>query len=166
MSDRHPRAQLLPFVARRDLPVLRSWLQRPHVARWWGDPVEALAAAREHPPTQHALISVDGRAVGYLCWQHPSPEELAEARLDALPVDLMDVDIVIGEPEFVGRGFGPQALELLLNRLRADGVSIVGLATAANNQRALRAFAKAGFSLFQTFQEAGQHMCYLVHRFD
>jgi len=165
MLDR-PCVQLLPFDAHRDLPTLHIWLRRPHVARWWGDPTEALAAARDQPPTQQALIAVDGRAVGYLCWQNPPSEELAVAGLKALPLDLIDVDILIGEPDFIGRGIGPQALRLLLNRLRAEGASSVGLAASVDNQRALRAYTKAGFRLFQTFEEAGQDMCYLVHEFD
>lgn len=162
MLARRSCVQLLPFDASRHLPQLRVWLHRPHVARWWGDPDHALAAVRQHSQTTHALIAVDARLVGYLCWQHPLPEELAAAGLSDLPADLIDVDILIGEPDVVGHGIGPQALSLLLDRLRAEGVLLVGIATAADNQRALRAYEKAGFHLFRGFRDAGQDMCYLL----
>jgi aminoglycoside 6'-N-acetyltransferase len=162
MLDGSSRVELVPFDVTRDVLQLRAWLTRPHVARWWGDPDQALAEARQHPATTHALIAVDGRPVGYLCWQHPQAEELAEAGLSDLPADLVDVDILIGEPDFMGRGIGPRALSLLVDRLRAEGVSTVGLAGAADNQRALRAYAKAGFRPYRTFREGGQEMRYLI----
>jgi len=154
--------ELLPFDATRHLPLVRRWLERPHVARWWGDPDEALTAIRRHSSTAHALIGVNARPVGYLCWQTPLPEELGAAGLSDLPADLIDVDILIGEADCLGLGIGPQALSLLLERLRAAGLSSVGMATAAANPRARRAFEKAGFHLFRTFQEDGQDMAYLV----
>jgi aminoglycoside 6'-N-acetyltransferase len=108
------------------------------------------------------LIEVDARPVGFLCWQTPSREELAAAGLDDLPGDLVDVDILIGDPDVLGQGVGPAALRRLLARLRADGVRVVGVGTAAANRRALGAFDKAGFRPFRDFQEAGHAMRYLV----
>jgi aminoglycoside 6'-N-acetyltransferase len=154
--------ELIPVDLARDLPRLRVWLDRPHVTRWWGDPHEAMAAIRDHAPADHALIAVDARPVGYLCWQRPLPEELAAAGLGDLPADLIDVDILIGEPDAVGRGVGPRALTLLLDQLRAAGRASVGMAAAAANPRARRAYEKAGFQLFRAFQDAGQDYYYLV----
>jgi aminoglycoside 6'-N-acetyltransferase len=154
--------ELMPFEVARDLPQLRVWLARPHVSRWWGDRDEALAAIRQHSPAAHALIAVDAHPVGYLCWQSPRSEELAAAGLSDLPADLIDVDILIGEPDFVGRGIGSQALTLLLDRLRAAGRTSVGVAAAAANPRARRAYEKAGFRFFRAFHEAGEEMHYLV----
>lgn len=146
--------------------MLRIWLNRCHVARWWGDADPVLAMVRERSPHSHALITVEGQPVGYICWQNLQPTELAAAGLAALPFDLIDVDILVGEPDIIGRGVGPQALRLLLNRLQVEGVSCVGLAAEADNQRALRAYAKAGFQPYKRFNEAGHDMCYLVHTFD
>jgi len=162
MADSLSSVALISFDLARDLPRLRVWLDRPHVARWWGDRDEALAAIRRHAPADHALIAVDTRPVGYLCWQPPLPEELAAAGLGDLPPELIDVDILIGEPDFVGRGIGPRALTLLLDQLRAAGRTSVGLAAAVANPRARRAYEKAGFRLFRTFREAGQDYCYLI----
>ena len=166
MRNGPSRVQLLPFDVGRDLPVLRTWLKQPHVARWWGDVDQVLAVVREHHPARHALIAIDGEVVGYLCWQCPQPEELDAAGLTGLPSDLIDVDILIGEPDLIGRGIGPQALRLLFDRLRNQGVGCVGLAAAADNRRALRAYAKAGFQPYEWFQEDGQNMCYLIRTLD
>jgi len=162
MNARPAPVELLPFDPIRHPPQLRIWLHRPHVSRWWGDPDEALTAVRRHEPAAQALIGVDARPVGYLCWQTLSPDELAAAGLGDLPADLIDVDILIGESDCLDLGIGSRALSLLLDRLRAEGHSTVGIATAVANPRARRAFEKAGFQVFRTFHEAGQDIFYLI----
>jgi len=157
-----PDVHLAAFDPSRHLSLLAAWLHRPHVACWWGDPEQALAAVQQHPVTTEALIEVDALPVGFACWQTPSQEQLAAAGLDDLPDDLVDVDILIGDPDVLGQGVGPAALSQLLAKLRADGVRVVGLATAVANLRALGAYDKAGFRPFRDFQEAGQDMRYLV----
>jgi RimJ/RimL family protein N-acetyltransferase len=97
-----------------------------------------------------------------VCWQTPSREELVAAGLSDLPEDIVDVDILIGEPDLLGHGVGPAALGQLITRLRAEGVHIVGLGVATGNQRALEAYDKAGFRPFRDFHEGGQEMRYLV----
>jgi aminoglycoside 6'-N-acetyltransferase len=157
-----PDVHLAEFDPSRHLALLAEWLPRPHVARWWGDPQQALAAIQEHPADTAALIEVDARPVGFVCWQRISPAERAAAGLDDLPDDLVDVDIMIGDPDLLGRGVGPAALRQLVARLGAEGVHLVGLAGAVANVRALKAYAKAGFQPFRDFREAGEDMRYLV----
>jgi aminoglycoside 6'-N-acetyltransferase len=154
--------RLQAFDPSRDLALVASWLIHPHVAAWWGDPKEALAAVREHQPSCAALIHRDTRPVGFLCWQVPTPAEMAAAGLEDLPSPLVDVDILIGEPDARGQGVGPTALGHLLAKLRTEGIQLVGLAAAIGNTRALRAYEKAGFRPFRDFREAGQDYRYFI----
>jgi len=55
--------------------------------------------------------------VGLLVWQVPTRQELVEAGLEDLPEALVDIDVMIGEADWMGRGVGPQALLLLTARL-------------------------------------------------
>lgn len=157
-----PDVELRRFRPERDTALVAGWLSRTHVARWWGDPAHALAALAKHPAGTAALIVADTRPVGYLCWQSPTRAELAEAGLADLPADLVDIDILIGEPDGVGRGIGPEALRQLLGRLRGEGVRVVGMAAAVANARALRAYAKVGFRPYRDFVELGEHYRYLT----
>lgn len=136
-----------------DLQLLERWLRRPHVVRWWGTLDLHLTALAQSSRETHAMITTAGRSVGYLCWQRPSPSELEAAGLTDLPEDLVDIDILIGEPELLGRGIGPRALVLLLAKLRDEGVGFVGLGTSTSNRVAIRAFEKAGFHLFKDFED-------------
>ena len=162
MRDQPSAVQVLPFTSLRNLPQLRLWLDCPHVARWWGDPDEAFSAVGRHPSDQHAVITADGRPVGYICWQHPNADELLAAGLSDLPSGHIDVDILIGEADSLDQGVGPEALHLLLDRLQSEGVCSVGMASARDNRRALRAFEKVGFTTFREFEWKGQRMYYVV----
>ncbi len=142
---------------------LREWLHRPHVARWWGDPQLALESSLRCSPENHAVIVADGAPVGYLCWQTPPQNELEVAGLTDLPEDLVDVDVFIGEPEFMGRGVGPRSLGLLLARWRLDpSVTLAGVGTSVSNERAIRAFEKAGFRRFREFQDPEFGSCWYM----
>ena len=136
-----------------DLPLLERWLRSPHVVRWWGAPDLLLTALAQRSRDTHAVITADSRPVGYLCWQRPSPSELEAAGLTDLPEDLVDIDILIGEPELLGRGVGPRALIMLSAKLLGEGVGFAGLGTSTSNRVAIRAFEKAGFRLFRDFED-------------
>ena len=147
----------------RDLPLLERWLRSPHVVQWWGTPDPHSTALGQRSVDTHALITAEGRPVGYLCWQRPSREELEAADLTDLPEDLVDIDILIGEPEYLGCGVGPKALVLLLARLRSEGVGFAGVGTSSSNHAALRAYEKAGFRFFRAFEEPESGACrYMV----
>lgn len=146
-----------------DLPLLECWLRSPHVARWWGTPDPHLTALAQRSKDTHAMITAGGRPVGYLCWQRPPRSELEATGLTDLPEDLVDIDLLIGEPELLGRGIGPKALVLLLAKLLGEEVGFAGLGTSTANRPAIRAFEKAGFRLFRDFQDPEYGPCaYLV----
>ncbi len=136
-----------------DLSLLERWLRSPHVVRWWGTQDRLVTVLAQRSRETDAMITVDGEPVGYLCWQTPSASELVDAGLSDLPDDLVDIDILIGEPEFLGRGIGPRALVLLLAKLRGAGVGFAGLGTSTSNRSAIRAFEKVGFRAFRDFED-------------
>jgi len=151
------------FETRRDLQLLERWLRSPHVVQWWGNPDLQLRTLGQRSKETHALITADGRPVGYLSWQRPLREELEAAGLTDLPEDLVDIDILIGEPEYLGCGVGPKALALLLVRLGSEGVGLAGLGTSISNRAAVRAYEKAGIRFFKDFQEPESGPCmYMV----
>jgi len=154
--------RLTEFEAPQDLDLLRAWLRRPHVTRWWGDANEALAHAAAQPPERHRIITAGGRRCGYVCWQPLSSTEIAMFGLGSLAGDHMDIDILIGEDACLGRGVGPVALQLIVELLASQGVSSTGLGTDVENTRACRAFRKAGFQQKAEFQEAQRGLVYFT----
>lgn len=152
--------ELIRFEVDQHLALLKEWLERSHVSRWWGDAERNLSASSHRSEYTHAIIAANSTPVGYLCWQTPSQAELREAGLADLPRDLIDVDIMIGELDAMGKGVGPKALKCLFERLKDQGVSRVGLAGAVANDRAMRAYEKAGLFPYRDFYEDGEEYRY------
>lgn len=152
MTGKRGHVELIPFSPERDLPLLGSWLQQPHVSRWWGDPAETLKEVSERPRGGgDALIAAGGVPVGYVRWQVPARKELDAAGLFEVPDEVVDIDIAIGEAKQLDRGIGSAALVILRERLTRAGVTMVMLATAVRNERAVRAYEKAGFTRRRQF---------------
>lgn len=107
--------ELLDFEADRHAPLVKTWMLQPHVSRWWGDPERNLLELNQRDNDTQAIIAVDGRPVGYLCWQPPSQSEVLEAGLFDLPGDLVDVDVMVGELDALGKGVGLQALRCVFD---------------------------------------------------
>ena len=145
-----------------DLPLVRAWLGREHVRRWWRDPIEQSLAEYEHAidgldPTDLYLIVVDGRPLGliqtYLAANHADWEEIVQ-----VGEGVAGVDLLIGEDELAGRGLGPRILEAFVNDLVfARAGTHACIATVEEpNRRSWRAFEKAGFRRVRDVEEDGR----------
>ncbi|PSB09901.1 N-acetyltransferase [filamentous cyanobacterium CCP1] len=154
---------LTPFSP-TDVELLRHWLTAPHVAAWYPDPEDHIVWATNPPKNgDRALITVGSRAVGYIRWQSVSREVLDSVSLYEIPAGSVDVDMLIGDLEFVGQGIGPKALLVLVSQLRQKGdVPLVGLTTSVENLSAQRAYAKAGFRILREYNPPGYGRCYLM----
>jgi aminoglycoside 6'-N-acetyltransferase len=148
------------------LALLESWLRQPHVVRWYPEPARDMSLATTPPAAgSHALIALDGVAVGYVRWQHVDRETLDELGLHAIPENSVDIDILIGSEADTARGVGPMALEQLAATFLQDAtVPVLGLTTSVDNLRAQRAFAKAGFRILLQYDPSGHGLCHLMIR--
>jgi RimJ/RimL family protein N-acetyltransferase len=156
-------ATLEPFLLEH-IPLLDAWLHRQHVARWYPEPSENLRWARKPPAGgSHAIIASQGVPVGYIRWQQVDRETLDSLGLHEIPSNSVDVDLLLGEREDVGKGLGPHALAVLITRLRAEpAIPLVGLTTSVDNVHAQRAFEKAGFRIARQYDPPGFGDCYLM----
>jgi aminoglycoside 6'-N-acetyltransferase len=145
-----------------DLPLVRDWLEREHVRRWWRDALDESIAEYEQAidgldPTDHYLIVVDGRPVGmietYLVSDHPDWEAIVQ-----VGEGVAGVDLLIGEEELTGRGLGPQILEAFAKNVAFANPSTHACVAAVDeeNRRSLRAFEKAGFRYVRDVEEDGR----------
>jgi len=158
-----PEIALLPFNE-GDAALLRRWLSAPHVAQWYPDPHEHLDWA-VNPPVggERSVIVANGVSVGYLRWQVVSREVLDSVGLQEIPENSIDIDILIGDTNYIGRGVGLRALQQLIAHLRDDAsVPLLGLTTSVHNYTAQRAFRKAGFKGLREYYPPGYGRCLLM----
>ncbi len=112
------------------------------------------------------MITKDGVAVGYLRWQVVDRETLDAVGLTDVPANAVDIDIFLGEDVHLGRGVGPEALNLLVGQLGEDeDLAVAGLTSAVDNTRAHAAFEKAGFQIVRQYSPPGFGPCHLFLRF-
>ena len=141
-------------VAPEHYLLLRTWLARPHMREWWGEPETELGYIRDmvegRDSTRPFLIVAAGMPIGYIQYwfigHHQNAEWLKENPwLAELPGDAIGVDLSIGEPERLSLGLGSAALRAFVAMLRADGHRTIVIDPDPRNVRAVNAYAKAGF---------------------
>jgi RimJ/RimL family protein N-acetyltransferase len=145
-------ADFRPLTA-SDLPLVHEWLQREHVRRWWTDH-ETYEEVVEHylpaiegsKPTDLYLILSEDRPAGliqtYRVSDYPEYRELV-----AVEDGVAGVDLLVGELELTGRGFGSEALSRFVSDVVFSDPEIHACIADpdAENRASLRAFEKAGF---------------------
>jgi len=136
-----------PFRA-ADLPLMQTWLDAPHMQRWWGEAEPALAELRhaiEEPSTEPFLILIDGHPAGYIQSYdiHAEPDHPYRDQ----PPGSVGIDLSLGEADLLGAGHGPRIIEAFVARLFAAGASRIVIDPAPDNERAIRAYEKAHFRI-------------------
>lgn len=156
-------------IAHDDLPLIEQWLRAEHVRGAWGDPAGNLHLLRSAlaPGDGRAIIETDGRRIGLVLWQHPTREELDVAGLADIPTSAIDIDILIGEPDAIGRGLGPKAIGLVAEKALSDpAVPFAMACVGVDNPVSQRAFAKVGFRHDRIFDDVpfGPHLLMVLDR--
>lgn len=136
--------QFRPFTA-DDLPLMASWLRRPHLAEWWGDPEEQLAGLREDltdPAMDQYLVLFGDRPLAYLqCYRLTAWND----GFGPQPEGTRGIDQSIGDVEMVGRGHGSAFIRQFTDALLAGGTPRIVTDPSPRNGRAIRCYEKAGF---------------------
>ncbi|HTU86890.1 MAG TPA: GNAT family N-acetyltransferase [Solirubrobacteraceae bacterium] len=143
-------------LARADLPQLSSWLEAPHVKRWWREPADASSVEDAYgpaidgaDPTELLIAELDGRAIGmlqrYRLADNPHYERALEP--SGVPRPAAGLDYLIGERALTGRGLGP----LMIARASADTwtaypeIAAIVVAVQIGNRPSWRALETAGY---------------------
>jgi aminoglycoside 6'-N-acetyltransferase len=137
--------QFLPMTA-ADLPLMRRWLDMPHVITWWGEPDEQFALVSgdiEHPAMQQYIVVSGERPIGYI--QTYDPVVWPGSGLGDHPKGTLGIDQFIGEPDMIGKGHGSAFIRAFTETLIANGTPRVLTDPDPGNARAIRAYQKAGF---------------------
>lgn len=146
-----------------DYPLLLQWLSLPHVKEWWDDGDDTLEKVARHftsdPDTVYRFILEQ-----QLPEQAPIPLGYFQYYLEA--DGSIGIDQFIGNPDFVGKGYGSRALKQFCELIQSQHtVSRLIIDPHPNNKRAIRCYEKAGFTHERTYfsEETCTHV-YLMAR--
>jgi aminoglycoside 6'-N-acetyltransferase len=133
---RGERVTLRPVVP-ADLPGLLAILATPEVARWW--PAYDRARVEEFVAGEKDVmvyaIDLDERLVGLIQASEENEPEFRHASID-----------LFLDPRVHGQGIGPEAIRVVARDLiDRGGHHRLTIDPAADNDRAIRSYAKVGF---------------------
>ncbi len=142
----------LRALVRDDFPLLVEWLGRPHVAEWWGAPLDRDGVEGEYGP---CVDRTDPTEV-FIASEGPAPLGLVQIyRLADHPdyqravgvVGGAGIDLFIGEAERCGVGVGPRLIGMALGLVweHYPDVACAMAGPSVRNTRSHRAFEAAGF---------------------
>jgi aminoglycoside 6'-N-acetyltransferase len=129
-----------------DLPTVRRWLEKAHVAEWWGDPAEQFSLVSEdltHPAMDQFIVEHDRRPLAYL--QCYDPIAWPNHGFGTLSPGVRGIDQFIGEEDMIAHGHGSAFIRAFADRLLKAGAPQVVTDPSPANTRAIRAYEKAGF---------------------
>jgi RimJ/RimL family protein N-acetyltransferase len=152
------------LLKRSDFPQLQTWLQQPHIDQWWHQNIDLKGVEEKYgprvdgtQPTSIYVIMLDKEPSGWIQWYRWADYPV-HARALGAPENTAGVDLALAKPELLGRGLGPQIIDLFLEKFVFIHQDIVGIVSDPEtaNLRSLRAFEKAGFQLSQSVQLEGE----------
>ena len=153
-----------------DVPLLDRWGQQPHmISATTDDPMaekafedaswpDELEAQNEH--SRYLIAELDGRAIGAM--QIIDPHLESTHYWGEISPNLRALDIWIGEPDCLGKGFGEAMMRLAFQMCFADpNVTAVVIDPLTSNARAHQFYRRLGFRVLDR-RMFGEDDC-LVH---
>ncbi len=117
-----------------DVGPLAALLADPEVARWWKERDVEWVRKELVERGQGWVISVDGAVAGWLEYSEETEPEYRHVGLDIFVTTALH-----------GRGYAREALRLVIGHFIERGHHRFTIDPAADNQRAIRAYAAIGF---------------------
>lgn len=132
-----------------DLPLILKWFALPHVVDWWHESGDLDSVAAKYRSKlsggqrDQFLICIAGQKIGYIQWYDAASDPLWKGLYQA---GTYGIDMVIGEPSFIGKGYGTRVLDQFIKEhlLPLKPVKII-VDPEIGNLRAIRCYEKVGF---------------------
>jgi aminoglycoside 6'-N-acetyltransferase len=141
------------------IPLLFSWFQQPHVIQWWQEPQDLTRftdkwqikitghAASKQDPAAGFCVSIDQTPIGYV--QYHRVNENDRRGYPPLPDHTVGMDIFIGNPSYLGKGFAAPIITEFIEKvitIKEPKTTCIIIDPEPNNTRAVHVYKKAGFT--------------------
>jgi aminoglycoside 6'-N-acetyltransferase len=133
------------LMTKADLPMVKLWLNEPHVRQWWGEPDEQFGLVSgdlSEPAMDQFIVAAGSKPFAYLqCyrltdWNIGFGDQPAETR---------GIDVMLGDTAMMGHGHGVGFIREFADDLLATGTPRVVTDPDPKNEKAIHVYEKAGF---------------------
>lgn len=109
-----------------DLPVFKEWLKKEHIRKWYTEPEDWIAEVtlrqEDFSWINHFIVLMENQRIGFC--QYYKTIDANEACYAKLPQEgTYSIDYLIGEEEYLGKGYGKKIVELLTEMIFAKSDS-------------------------------------------
>lgn len=148
-------------------PLLVTWLNEPHVQRWWPhhEPWTLKTVSEKyttythgykmvdgiHRPIHACIITCDEQPIGYIQYYnaYDFPRDDGYLPANTFPPKLAALDFFIGNPAYLGKGLGALVLTAFLEEYIWKSFDACFVDPETDNSAALKTYQKAGFIVVQ-----------------
>ncbi len=137
-------------LAKSDLPLLTTWLNKPHVKAWWDEHLtpdeikEQYASRIGDQIVVPFMVYLDEKPIGFIQYYDAAkegggwwPDEVEGT---------IGIDQFIGEENYMGRGYGTKIIAAFVRKLFEDpAVKKIILDVSPKNVKAIHCYEKVGF---------------------
>lgn len=111
----------LKHVEDNDIQQIKIWLHKEHILKWYHDVEDWLMEIRERNGSfgflNHFMVLKDKKPIGF-CQYY----DCFDAQEDWYSIDesnkIFSIDYLIGEEEYLGKGYGKAIVKLLVDRIK------------------------------------------------
>lgn len=111
---------ILKSVEDRDIAQLEIWLNKPYVLKWYHDTDDWLNEIRERNGNfsflHHFIVLKNDKPIGF-CQYYDCFNAQEEWYSVNQPNEIFSIDYLIGEEEFLRKGYGKKIVALLIDKI-------------------------------------------------
>lgn len=114
---------MLRSLTDTDIPLLKKWLNRPHVAAWYEHPLDWIDEAEKRHDEfhwlHHFIVELNGIAIGFC--QYYDCNDAEEDWYGTIDLNgAYSIDYLIGEVFFLNKGYGKAIINALMQKLKTE----------------------------------------------
>ena len=128
-----------------DLPLMRRWLQMPHVRAWWGDVdrnLKLMQQDMDNKAINMQVVELSGMPFAYL--HHHDVQAFAMPQFAELAYGTRALNTFVGEPDYLGQGHAAGYVGACVEDLRTR-YPMAAAAPNSTDARQINIYTKAGF---------------------
>jgi len=147
----------------KDLPLLFAWFKEPHVQKWWPTPekdklLEKFLQRIRSKDVFGYIVLLNNIPIGYIQYYYiDRNNKNAGSWLLPLPKMTIGIDQFIGDPEYIGKGYGTLLIKEFIYMLKEieSTVTTIIVDPDSENLAAIRCYEKVGFTSLGIYDVLG-----------